>query len=123
MPVRVHYKGDKLKITSWHENHEKLEWLEEWFKSNVTSQGIKEVAITFRHYCENGLPRNNIQKFRHIDGKLCEIKKKQIRLLGREFKDEFCIVDAKIKKKNNLPRNVIDNALILLEKCSNERSR
>lgn len=122
MPVLTHYEGEKLIISSWHENSEKLEWLEDWFRENVTPQGIREVAITLRHYCKHGLPRNNIQKFRHIEGKLCELKKKQIRLLGREFKNEFCIVDARIKKKNNLSRRIIDNALTLLEKCSNERS-
>ena len=46
-----------------------------------------------------------------------------MRLLECEFENEFCIVDAKIKKQNKLPRKDIKKALELVEKCYEERKK
>ena len=46
----------------------------------------------------------------------------QIRLLGGEFQNEFCIVHALIKKEDALRRPDIDKAKEWLEKCYEERT-
>lgn len=123
MPFDVHVRGRILRITSWHESPRHEKWLDGWFESQFERKWRSLVARRLSHYCENGLPRNNKHKYRHIEGKLCEIKPTgQIRLLGGELQNEFCIVHALIKKEDALRRSDIDKAKEWLEKCYEERT-
>lgn len=81
-----------------------------WFLG-LDIQVQKKILIQIRQYSVCGLPKNNREKFRHVEDKICELKPtSQVRLLGFEEGSDFVIVCMEIKKRNRLSPALIERA-------------
>ncbi|WP_041281831.1 type II toxin-antitoxin system RelE/ParE family toxin [Desulfohalobium retbaense] len=71
----------------------------------------KKLLAQLAIFSTNGLPRTNKEKFRHVAGKICELKPtSQVRLLGFEVHPDFIIVCMGVKKKQKLAPELIAKA-------------
>lgn len=71
----------------------------------------KKILIQIRQYSICGLPKNNREKFRHVEDKICELKPtSQVRLLGFEEGNDFVILCMEIKKRDKLSPTLIERA-------------
>jgi len=83
-------------------------WLHE---SRLDIQVVKKTLSRLKSFSEHGLPKNNKEKFRHVEDKICELKPtSQVRLLGFEEGRDFIILCMEIKKKDKLSPVLIDKA-------------
>ncbi len=85
---------------------------EKWLDaSRMDLKTRKKLVAQLTLYARHGLPKGNREKFRHVEGKICEIKPtSQIRLLGFEEGADFVIVCMDIKKANKLSPALIERA-------------
>lgn len=80
-------------------------------KSRLDKKVMKKIIAQLTIFSKNGLPRENVQKFRHVEDKICELKPTaQIRLLGFDDGADFVVVCMDVKKTDKLPPALIAKA-------------
>lgn len=110
MPYKIYVQGPSLKIMQWAKTKKDLE--ASFFDCpKVTEADKHKIAMSFKRYAINGLPKNNKQKYRHVKHNIFELKPtSQLRLLGFEGDKSFIVLFCIRKKDNKLNKNDIDKA-------------
>jgi hypothetical protein len=85
---------------------------EKWMKkTRLDMKVMKKIIAQLTIYSKNGLPRQNREKFRHVEDKICELKPTtQVRLLGFDDQSDFVIVCMDVKKTDKLSPALIEKA-------------
>lgn len=112
---RVSKSERKVNLYYW--SPDDAQGFEKWLaKSRLDMKTMKKVVAQLTIYSKNGLPRANKEKFRHIQGKICELKPtSQVRLLGFEAHPDFIVVCMCVKKGQKLAPDLIAKAQGLRE--------
>jgi len=112
-----HIKPSKRRASIYYWSPVDSKGFSKWMaKARLDMTTMKKMLAQLLIYSKTGLPRRNREKFRHVDGKICELKPtSQIRLLGFEDGSDFIIVATDVKKTNKLSLQCIDRAKKLRE--------
>jgi phage-related protein len=119
MPYRVLFKGGECNIVHWAPREKDL-LMEFCGCPQLSGKDKKKLVQFLDRVARCGLPKNK-EKYRHVEGKICELKPtNQLRLLGFNQENSFVVLFCIRKKKDKLSAQDKKRAQDLLEQHDRE---